>query len=72
MAKKKAGVRLVRVSYRLLNRPNHKGINKAVSKLGDQGYKLQNRQDVEVGCLTLLFTFGWARGRSELTFVLAE
>ncbi len=72
MAKKKKQLpasKIVRVSYGIFNRPNHRGIGKAIQKYTEQGYRLQARQDHNVGCLTLLFTLGWARGTTELTFI---
>jgi hypothetical protein len=71
-SKKLPASKMVRVSYGLLNRPNHKGIEKKINKLTDQGYQLMNRQDHNVGCLTLIFTLGWGRGHTELTFVRSK
>jgi hypothetical protein len=37
-----------------------------------KGYVLQTRQDHPCGCLASLLTMGWARGKTELTFISRE
>lgn len=71
--KKKALSKSVTIGYGLLgNRPNNKKIDKAIHKHMQDGYKLVNREEESVGCLVLLFSLGWARGKTHLTFVLNE
>lgn len=67
---KQPASKTVRIAYGLFNNPNHSAINKAIERETAKGYRLVTRQDNPVGCLTLLFTLGWARGATELMFAL--
>jgi len=59
----------VRVGYGIFNNPNNKAIEKKINKWGKQGYRLTTRTEHTPGCLTMMFTLGWARGRTDLTFI---
>ena len=60
--------KVVTIGYGIFNNANRKKIEKEINKRGKQGFKLISRQDKETGCLVTLFTMGWARGKTELTF----
>lgn len=61
--------KIITVSYGIFNNPDQRGIEKAINKWSKKGYTLAHRQDDKPGCLTMLLTAGWARGRTQLTFV---
>ena len=64
----KAKVVTVRYGW-MSNRPHNANIERAIAKWVSQGYTLTARQDQDVGCMGCLFSFGWSRGRTQLTFV---
>lgn len=65
-------VKTVRVPYGLFNNPNNGRIEKIMSKWLQKGYVLQSRHEEPSGCLASLLSGGWARGKTELTFVKKE
>jgi len=68
----KSHSKVKRVNYGLLNKPHNKNIEKTINNELKQGYKLTQRSDHNAGCLKLLLTLGWGRGRTELTFILDD
>lgn len=59
----------ITVRYGLFDNPNKRGIQKAIEKWGGKGYQLVARNEIKAGCIAKWFTLGWARGKTELTFV---
>lgn len=62
----------ITIRYGIFNNPNNARIEKAINKWTEKGYVFQSRQDQDVSCLMLLFTLGWARGKTTLTFIRAD
>lgn len=69
---KKVESKVVTVNYGLFDHPNKRGIEKAINKWGEKGYRLVSRSEEKPGCFTRWFTFFLARGRTELTFIKEE
>lgn len=64
-----AKTKTITVRYGLFDNPNKQGIEKTIGKWTDKGYRLAARNEVKAGCIAKWFTLGWARGKTELTFV---
>ena len=71
MAKRRAKVVTVRYGW-MSNRPHNRNIERTIEKWVSKGYKLTDRQDKDVGCAGCLFSLGWSRGRTQLTFIQDE
>lgn len=65
----KIEVKLVTVSYGLLNNPDNKKIEKEIEKYMKKGFRLDSRIDEGAGIGSTIFTGGLARGRTKLTFI---
>lgn len=64
------GVKLVSITYGMFNNPNNRKIEKTIEKWMKKGYVLQDRKErPKDGVLNTVLSMGWARGKTELTFI---
>lgn len=57
------------VRYGWANNPHQGRIKKMVKKMDKKGYALQSRTEHKIGCVALVLTLYWGRGKTELTFI---
>lgn len=65
MAKAKS----VKIQYGFGGNPQNFLIQRSITKWVGKGYRLEHRQDRDVGCFARLITLGLARGSTMLTFI---
>lgn len=63
-------IKRVNVKYSSFsNKPREKQIEKAVRKWTEKGYRLTDTTEDKPGCLQQIYSLGWARGTTRLTFI---
>ena len=53
---KRVETKVVNVNYGIFDNPNKRGLEKAISKWGDKGYRLVSRQEHKPGCFARVLT----------------